>query len=61
LSDRPLGRLHRGHRPGRVERPLAIDGGIGRGMPEIPDNPMFNLKPNALISGLRYYRMMEAV
>ena len=29
-------------------------------MPEIPENPMFNLKPNALIYGARYDRMMEA-
>ena len=25
------------------------NGGIGPGMPQIPENPMFNLKPNALI------------
>ena len=36
------------------------NGGIGPGMPEIPENPMFNLKPNALIYGARYDRMMEA-
>src|SRR5689334_2881040 len=36
------------------------NGGIGPGMPEIPDNPMFNLKPNALIYGARYDRIMEA-
>ena len=36
------------------------NGGIGPGMPEIPDNPMFNLKPNALIYGARYDRVMEA-
>src|SRR4029077_7546979 len=36
------------------------NGGIGPGMPEIPENPMFNLKPNALIWGARYDRMMEA-
>ncbi|HVH75761.1 MAG TPA: thiamine pyrophosphate-binding protein [Stellaceae bacterium] len=36
------------------------NGGIGPGMPEIPDDPMFNLKPNALIYGARYDRMMEA-
>ena len=36
------------------------NGGIGAGMPEIPDNPMFNLKPNALIWGARYDRVMEA-
>jgi 2-hydroxyacyl-CoA lyase 1 len=27
------------------------DGGIGLGMPEIPDNPMFNMRPNTLIYG----------
>ena len=36
------------------------NGGIGPGMPNIPDNPMFNLKPNALIYGARYDRIMEA-
>ena len=36
------------------------NGGIGPGMPEIPENPMFNLKPNALIWGARYDRVMEA-
>jgi hypothetical protein len=36
------------------------NGGIGPGMPEIPDNPMFNMKPNSLIYGARYDRMMEA-
>jgi 2-hydroxyacyl-CoA lyase 1 len=36
------------------------NGGIGPGMPEIPDDPMFNMKPNALIYGARYDRMMEA-
>jgi thiamine pyrophosphate-dependent acetolactate synthase large subunit-like protein len=29
-------------------------------MPKIPDNPMFNLKPNALIYGARYDKVMEA-
>jgi thiamine pyrophosphate-dependent acetolactate synthase large subunit-like protein len=29
-------------------------------MPAIPENPMFNLKPNALIYGARYDRVMEA-
>jgi hypothetical protein len=29
-------------------------------MPKIPENPMFNMKPNALIYGARYDRMMEA-
>jgi 2-hydroxyacyl-CoA lyase 1 len=37
------------------------NGGIGPGMPEIPDNPMFNMKPNSLIYGARYDRMMEAL
>jgi len=36
------------------------NGGIGPGMPEIPENPMFNLKPNALIYGARYDKMLEA-
>jgi 2-hydroxyacyl-CoA lyase 1 len=27
------------------------NGGIGPGMPEIPENPMFNMKPNSLIYG----------
>lgn len=36
------------------------NGGIGPGMPSIPENPMMNLKPNALIYGARYDRMMEA-
>ena len=36
------------------------NGGIGPGMPEIPSNPMMNLKPNALIYGARYDKMMEA-
>jgi 2-hydroxyacyl-CoA lyase 1 len=35
------------------------NGGIGPGMPQIPENPMFNLKPNALIWGARYDRVME--
>ena len=35
------------------------NGGIGPGMPEIPANPMFKLKPNALIYGARYDRVME--
>ena len=41
--------------PGPLQLP-----GIGPGMPEIPDNPMFNMKPNTLIYGARYDRMMEA-
>jgi len=36
------------------------NGGIGPGMPEIPDNPMMNMKPNSLIWGARYDRMMDA-
>src|SRR5215475_693938 len=36
------------------------NGGIGPGMPQIPENPMFNLRPNALIYGARYDRVMEA-
>jgi 2-hydroxyacyl-CoA lyase len=36
------------------------NGGIGPGMPEIPKDPMFNLKPNALIYGARYDTVMEA-
>jgi len=36
------------------------NGGIGPGMPEIPANPMFDMKPNSLIYGARYDRMMEA-
>jgi 2-hydroxyacyl-CoA lyase len=36
------------------------NGGIGPGMSEIPQNPMFNLKPNALIYGARYDLVMQA-
>jgi 2-hydroxyacyl-CoA lyase 1 len=36
------------------------NGGIGPGHDVIPANPMFNMKPNALIYGARYDRMMEA-
>ena len=36
------------------------NGGIGPGMPEIPENPMLNMRPNTLIYGARYDRMMEA-
>ena len=36
------------------------NGGIGPGMPEIPNNPMMNMKPNSLIWGARYDRMMDA-
>lgn len=35
------------------------NGGIGPGMPEIPENPMMNMKPNALIYGARYDKIME--
>ena len=35
------------------------NGGIGPGMPEIPDDPMMKMKPNALIYGARYDKMME--
>ncbi|MCH9674805.1 MAG: oxalyl-CoA decarboxylase, partial [Gammaproteobacteria bacterium] len=35
------------------------NGGIGPGMPEIPENPMMNMKPNALIYGARYDKLME--
>src|SRR5438067_769233 len=36
------------------------NGGIGPGMPEIPENPYLNMKPNTLIYGARYDKMMEA-
>src|SRR6267154_2414424 len=36
------------------------NGGLGPGMPEIPNNPMFNMKPNSLIYGARYDKVMEA-
>jgi thiamine pyrophosphate-dependent acetolactate synthase large subunit-like protein len=36
------------------------NGGIGPGMPEIPDDPMLNMRPNTLIYGARYDKMMEA-
>jgi 2-hydroxyacyl-CoA lyase 1 len=32
------------------------NGGIGPSMPEIPETPMFNMKPNSLIYGARYDR-----
>ncbi len=35
------------------------NGGIGPGMPEIPEDPMINMKPNALIYGARYDKIME--
>jgi hypothetical protein len=34
--------------------------GIDLGMPEIPDNPMFNMRPNTPIYGARYDPMMDA-
>jgi 2-hydroxyacyl-CoA lyase 1 len=36
------------------------NGGIGPGHAKHPDNPLKNLKPNALIYGARYDKMMEA-
>jgi 2-hydroxyacyl-CoA lyase 1 len=36
------------------------NGGIGPGMPEIPQNPMLNMRPNTLIYGARYDKMMQA-
>ena len=36
------------------------NGGIGPGMPEIPKNPMLNMRPNTLIYGARYDKMMQA-
>jgi len=36
------------------------NGGIGPGMPEIPPNPMLNMRPNSLIYGARYDLMMKA-
>jgi 2-hydroxyacyl-CoA lyase 1 len=48
----------------RYNMPVKIvvlnNGGIGPGMPAIPENPMFNLRPNSLIYGARYDKMMEA-
>src|ERR1700758_4932587 len=48
----------------RYDFPVKIvvlnNGGIGPGMPEIPENPMFNMKPNSLIYGARFDRVMEA-
>ena len=35
------------------------NGGIGPGMPEIPENPMMNMKPNSLIWGARYDRIWK--
>ncbi len=36
------------------------NGGIGPGMPEIPQNPMLNMRPNTLIYGARYDKMMQS-
>jgi thiamine pyrophosphate-dependent acetolactate synthase large subunit-like protein len=36
------------------------NGGIGPGHDVIPENPMFHMKPNALIYGARYDKMMDA-
>jgi 2-hydroxyacyl-CoA lyase 1 len=36
------------------------NGGIGPGMPEIPENPMLNMRPNTLIYGARYDQMMKS-
>src|SRR5579884_392078 len=36
------------------------NGGIGPGMPEIPQNPMLNMRPNTLIYVARYDKMMDA-
>jgi 2-hydroxyacyl-CoA lyase 1 len=36
------------------------NGGIGPGMPEIPNDPMLNMRPNTLIYGARYDEMMKA-
>jgi 2-hydroxyacyl-CoA lyase 1 len=48
----------------RYNMPVKIvvlnNGGIGPGMPAIPEDPMFNLRPNSLIYGARYDKMMEA-
>src|SRR3989454_1175834 len=48
----------------RYQLPVKIvvfnNGGIGPGHAKHPDNPLQNLKPNALIYGARYDKMMEA-
>ena len=48
----------------RYQLPVKIvvfnNGGIGPGHSVMPDNPLKNLRPNALIYGARYDRMMEA-
>jgi hypothetical protein len=43
-----------------METLVRYNGGIGPGMPEIPEHPMFNMKPNSLIYSARYDRTMEA-
>jgi 2-hydroxyacyl-CoA lyase len=48
----------------RYELPVKIvvfnNGGIGPGHPEHPKDPLHTMKPNALIYGARYDKMMEA-
>jgi thiamine pyrophosphate-dependent acetolactate synthase large subunit-like protein len=48
----------------RYQLPVKIvvfnNGGIGPGHSVMPDDPLKNLRPNALIYGARYDRMMEA-
>src|SRR5437879_111367 len=48
----------------RYQLPVKIvvfnNGGMGPGHAKHPDNPLQNLKPNALIYGARYDKMMEA-
>ena len=48
----------------RYQLPVKIvvfnNGGIGPGHAEHPDNPLQNMRPNALIYGARYDKMMEA-
>ena len=49
-----------GSAPGAVKIVVFNNGGIGPGHAEHPKNPLQNLKPNALIYGARYDKMMEA-
>jgi 2-hydroxyacyl-CoA lyase 1 len=48
----------------RYQLPVKIvvfnNGGIGPGHAKHPDNPLQNMRPNALIYGARYDKMMEA-
>src|SRR2546428_1832556 len=48
----------------RYQLPVKIvvfnNGGMGPGHAKHPDNPLQNLKPNALLYGARYDKMMEA-